>query len=379
MDTMGLSQTALATYATALRSPQRRRIRAYVTDTAGGILAPLNVPGMVQIQGGSVNCDLAADCTRTLSLTLLDRANRLSFDTNSPDDAAMYLDRGLRVDLGIYSRGLGQWVDGTIFTGPISGMSRTSNVIELSANGEEEFARGEVWRAIKKPKKMNKATAIREMLAERAGEKQFAFASTSDTLPADVNVPSDGDLWLACLDVAKSMNRQLFYTGPGVATLRTWPSTPVWAFRDGDGGDMLTPPTVTYDPEVKNVIEVTGSGTTRATAVAPADSLLSPARLGRNGVPRYLVERVQDDSLRSNAQCAARAKQILADRLLTSVDVKFDSLVIPHLDLGDMVSVRSATYGSFTFRLGSFSIPLTGGPMSVGYVSRRTISRRLRR
>jgi hypothetical protein len=116
---------------------------------------------------------------------------------------------------------------------------------------------------------------------------------------------------------------------------------------------------------------------TGAVAVAERSHPLSPWRLGRvvNGevVPRYIPEFITDDTVRSNKEAKALAQRVLNDRLRQAVSVSFDTMVVPHIEPGDMMRVL---YGDFDARarLWQFGFSLTtDGSMSVGY--HRRVSR----
>jgi hypothetical protein len=69
---------------------------------------------------------------------------------------------------------------------------------------------------------------------------------------------------------------------------------------------------------------------------------------------------VQDSKIKTTAEANARAKRIVEDALRESVDVSFDSVPVPLLDLGDLVHVETSD-ASIVFRLQSFSFPLVVG------------------
>jgi hypothetical protein len=130
---------------------------------------------------------------------------------------------------------------------------------------------------------------------------------------------------------------------------------------------------------MKNLIWVKGGipkGSKTAVSVyVAADKThpLSPQRLGRNGVPRYLLEVIEDDTIRSKVEAEEKAGETLNDRLLQTVEVSFDAMPIPHLEPGDMVRIQTDEY-STSFRLREFSIPLVAGDsMSIGYVKNMAI------
>lgn len=378
MQRLGLTSAELELYHSALRSSHLERVRVLVTDLAGDVLATLS--DKARVLDGAVTVDATGDrSTRSLSLSLLDPAHALRFDTDSPDDGAIYQDRMLRVDHEVWVGGLGRWVPCTVFHGPVEKVSRPSpEVVNVECQGKEVLASGYLWRPLTLKKGAKRTDAIRTILRDRAGEDSFSFPSYGATLPSALTLSAEQTPWQHARRVASSMDKQLFYDGRGVCVLRDAPGTVLYGFRSGDGGDVLTPLSVAYSTEdLRNTVVVTGGKPKdkkkprpRAVAMADPTHPLAPGRLGRNGVARHLVESIQDDAIKSNAEAARRAKSVLDSRLLATVEVSFDSLRVPHLDPGDLVSVRTDA-GALAFRLEKWTFPLGEGSMSVGYTKRR--------
>lgn len=212
------------------------------------------------------------------------------------------------------------------------------------------------------------------------GERHFALIDASAKMPGDKALTAEGNAWAFARSLAGSMGMHLYYDGAGRLRLRRYPSSPSFTFADGTGGSVLTTPTVDFLVDnVRNAVSVTGKkpkgakAKVGARAVAAPSHPLSPARLGRNGQPRYLADFVDDPDIGSDREAKRVAEARLSAALASYVDVKFDALVVPHLDAGDYVRLSAAGF-SMTTRLSTFSIPLTaGGRMSVGY--RRRMSK----
>lgn len=373
MQRLGLDASEYAAYVRTLRSTHERRVRVDLTTLSGGSMSDLSD---VRILDGQVTVDGASDVTRSLSLTFFDPENVLDFDTDSPNNGALFLDRMVRVRYGVFVEDLDRWVDCTVFHGPITQLSRDGVKVNVEAQGKEALAMGNTWGVRTFRKGMRKHEVIRQILRDFAGENRFAISEFAGTLPSPLSLNADLTPWENARKVAAGMTRQLFYNGAGVCTLRAYPGSALYTFTDGDGGDLLSEVSASYSADIKNHIIVTGKKPTnkkkaapKAAATAPNSSGLSPSRLGRNGVPRYIVERIQNNSVTSVKEAREYAERILEDRLRNSVEVSFDALPIPHLDPGDLVSVRSEQ-GSFTFRLTQFTIPLVSGAMNVGYTAR---------
>lgn len=382
MRTLGLTNADRPAYHDALRASHTRRVDVGLTDLDGNTLAPLGG----RLLDGQVLVDMDADVTRVASLSLLDPDHTLNFDTDSPDDGAMFLDRMLRITYRV--RVAEDWVDAPIFVGPVTKLDRAGDVVEVEAQGKEALATGDAWRPFTITKGTPKVIAIRRIMRERAGESEFSLPDLRAKLPESVSLGRYSEPWAAARKIADSMDRQLFYTGEGRLELRRMPARPVWTFRDGTGGDVVSGVSVSHNAErVRNAVVVTGGkpkgrkDRVRAQAVAPSGHALSPQRLGRtNGqgefVPRYLVERVDDSGIRSQSEANTKARRMLTDLLREEVSVQFDTLPIPHLDAGDLVRVEADGIAT-DFRLRQFSIPLGSGDagMSIGYLRKTKIRR----
>lgn len=374
---LGLSGAQHAKFNATLADTHSIAVRVQVLNLAGDRLSDVSD----RLLDGQVNVDADADITRTCSLSLLDPNRRLHFDSDSPSDGALYLDRMVRVVYAVKVPTVG-WVSCPVFTGPVTKLDREDAVVTVEASGKEVFAMGACWRPMTLKKGHNRIDAIRTILKERAGETRFSFPEGSARLPKDFALGRETVPWLAARRLARGIDKQLFYDGRGVARLRNHPEHVTFRFEAGDGGMVLTEPQVAYTTdEVKNIVWVRGGtpkGKKRAVSywkAAPRSHPLSPVRLGRNGVPRYLLEVIDDGHIRSVTEAKRVAESKLKQLLLEQVEVNFDALPNPQLDPMDLVRVKTDEFG-MTFRLKQFSLPLgTGDAMSLGYVKRVSVDR----
>lgn len=369
----------------ALRRSHTRRITVSVTNLDGHVLSTLT-PVLVD---GQVVVDYDAETTRAATLTFLDPSRALNFDTDSPDDGAVYADRMIRITYSVHVEALGRYVSVVIFHGPVTKLDRSGDVVNLEAQGKETLARGAIWRTLSLKKGSFVTTAIKMLLHDRAGETRFSFVNLPHRLPKTRSLDRYAEIWATARSLAHSVNRQLYYDGAGTAILRAFPRSVLYTFSDGTGGDVVGEVQVSYSlDDVKNVVVVVGGKPkgakhrVRATATAPSSHPLSPARLGPSGNPRRLVEVMEDDSVRSVKAAKQRAHDLLDDRLREVVEVTFDALPVPHLDPGDLVRIKTEDFTT-SFRLRRFSIPLgsdSAAAMPVGYLKRTTPNRkRIRR
>ena len=374
---LGLSAEQLKTLHSVLAGHHSIYVTAQLLTLDGTRLADLSW----RVLDGQVDVDSNAAVTRSCTLSLFDPNRTMSFDTDSPDDGAIYLDRMIQVNYAVRGPGTEQFVI-PVFTGPVTKLSRSNDVINVEAQGKEVLAMGAVWATRTYKKGMRKTDLIRSVLAEVAGETKFTLVESTQRMPADYTIGMGNTPWGVARNIANSMGLQLFYDGRGTARLRPLPPSSVFHFRTGDGGTVVKPPQISYSSdELANVIWVEGAvpkGATKpvtGSRAAPSTHPLSPARLGRNGKPRYLLRKVQNSSITSQAAAIELATKELATALLQAVDVSFDAMPIPHLEPMDMARLYTDDFGN-AFRVLKFSIPLTTGssgegpPMSVGYLKR---------
>jgi hypothetical protein len=362
---------------------------------------------------GQVTVSAAADVsTRSLTATFLDPDAELGLDSGTPDDGILYADRMLRITYEVYvpemSR-LDKWFSVPIFTGPITKFDRSSGILSLEASGKETLA-GLVWQTYTIPKGTNRITAIKQIL-RKGGENYFGNLGTTTTVltqdriglvtpttsssTTNTKAPTEGTvMWSQAEDIAQAMDKFLFYDGLGYVQMRSFPDTPEFTFRDGTGGSVLKEPQITFDPTLlKNTIRVEGKAPTsgaapKASAIAPREHPLSPWSLGRmvspDGtignevlVPNYLPEFIQSDSYTTTAACQTAADRALKERLDQSIELNFDTLVVPHVEMNGYYTLSTEDPPINTsFRLRNYSIPLnSSGVMTVGYTKNQIINR----
>jgi hypothetical protein len=374
---LGLSATELRALNTALTGHHSIRVRVGVRLLNGQTVNYLTA----NLLDGQVNVDTTAGgVNRSATLQLLDPDRNLPFDSDTPDDAALFLDRMVHI---VYDVNVsGAWTSVPVFTGPVSKLDRAGDVITVEAQGKEVLASGACWRPLAIPKGTLKTDAIRRILSERSGEAHFDIPDLPGRLPKPLSLTRESAPWPAAQGLATSLNRQLFYDGDGTCRLRRWPGTPLWTFKAAES--MLSPLQIGYSGDVVNTVYVVGATPKGAkkpltwTHIAPASHPLSPVRLARNGVPRYLLDEISDESIRSLAEAKDIAVRRLDDGLRQAVTVTFDALPVPHLEPGDLIRAVDDS-GSVTFRLNTFSLPLTAGqPMTVGYTRRVSLRGRTR-
>lgn len=374
---VGLSAAGLKAFQQTLVQHHEIQVSVTIQDLNGASLATVSD----RLTDGQVNVDADADVTRTCTLTLLDPDRALPFDSTAPTDAALFLDRMIHVVYSVLVNG--SWVRVPVFTGPVTKLSRSDTSVNVEAQGKEALSMGAIWFPMTLPKGMLKTAAISKLLHDHGGETQFSIPGSLSRLSGPLGVPRSGKPWLFAKRIAQSMNHQLYYSGDGVCRMRNYPGTTLFTFTDP--GSVLSRPQIGYSlDDLANIVQVTGKqppgpatvkGGTEAvmaaaswTSVAPASHPLSPFKLGRNGVSRYLLSVIQDDSVGTIGEAKDLATLRLAQSLLQAVDVSFESLAIPHIDPYDVCTLNSSSAAT-TFAMRKYSFSLRADaipPMNVG-------------
>ena len=385
---LGLRAADLRAYQAQLASDHRVHVRAYLMTLDHEPVGDITD----RLLDGQVDFSWTSDVSRAAKVDLFDPEHGLRFDTASPAEGQVYADRMVRLIHSTWVDALGDWVSVPIFTGPVVRADRAGDVLSLECHGKETLAQRPGWTVHSWEKGHNKVEVIRAMMAHFTGERFWTLPDWNYRLANDVTVGRDrSNVWTKAQGLAHSMDAQLFYDGRGIMRLRRKPTLPVFYFKVGTGGTVLSDPEVSFDSidQVVNTVWVVGGkpkGAKRqveATHYAPRSHPLSPWRLGRTNwqgdlVPRYLFEKVEDSTIRSSKEANGVAKQTLARRLDEHVEARFDALPVPHLEPGDMCGLHTED-GHLRFRLQEASIPLAhSGVMSVG--ARRRVHRaRIRR
>jgi len=237
---------------------------------------------------------------------------------------------------------------------------RTGAEVTIVAHGKERLALAEAGTPRTFIRKTRKTTVIRELLTD-AGETRLAVPDLATTTPAAVLVARMDQRWPKAKHVAASMNRELFYDGRGEAILRQPVEKPVFTF---DARTLMSEVTIDRDPEgIHNTWDVIGAepkgSKTRlhASERLPDAHTLSSWSLRRNSRRRYLIERIENDNFKTQAEVDAAAVKHRDDGARTTVAFTFDSLPIPHLDENDLVQVITDD-GTLLVRMKSWTLPL---------------------
>jgi hypothetical protein len=331
---------------------------------------------------GQVDMDATQPVTRQLTMTLMDPADHLPFDTDSPNSTALFMDRMLQVKYRVIVNG--SWVSVPVFTGPVTGLQRAGSQVNVTCQSKEVLAMGSVWPPMTIHKNVRKTSALTTIL-HAAGEedKHMKIPDLNNRLPHPISLFRSQQYWPSALGIADALNRQLYYDGAGDCRLRTPPGH---HFTFTSESHVIGDPQITYGAVTANTVMIVGGKPKGAKnpiisiQVAPNNHPLSPWRLGRNGVPRHILLTGQPISMphiKTQKEADDVAKHKLNVALMQQVDVQFDVMpgALALLDHGDFCRVNTK-HGVVPFRLLKYSLPLgTGETASVGYHRNVSVAR----
>jgi hypothetical protein len=372
MNRLGLSHHDLGTYHDALTWTHRRRIHVHILDLDMNLIRSVSP----MFLDGQVTVDTTAEVSRILTLSFLDPTQSLAFEPDTPGPA-LWRNRLLRIVYSVSVPDLNDWVDCPVFTGVVWDFSRQGAMVNVTAQGLERLALGQAWTGKKYPAKSTRTDGAEGHHGPRrrglprdprpAVQAPEGLRRREDGLPVEAGqAPRGVDEPLPVLrrprDAASAALQR-----PARVHLRQGGADPA-DVRPVEG------PGHQHRRGSRRPAE---GQEARVKAVATATGWLSPKALARASGSLRLVQQIQNDHIRSNAEAKAIAVRHLKHHEQQRVTITFDSLPVPHLEENDRVRVGSTGVGPVHLRLNQFTIPLGGGdgtapPMTVGSVRRTT-------
>lgn len=360
-------------YISALRSTHWIRVRVFVH----GSFENRNGPIEGDVVSGQVDVDSSQDITRTATVTLADGRGRFGWSPNS----RVFADDFLAIEYGVW---IGtEWVDVPIFFGPVSRFAREGGQITIDAVGKESLLMPPRPYTFPKDPINIAGRKLKDYVRHQAasmGETKFRLgamgnARISKNEASDAAKDKEQGLWGYLKKLAQSNGFDLFYDAEGELTAQPVRGRKGFHFGDGENGVILSEPNVNYDlNELRNVVVVKGKDThgkvvTKAKASLPVHHPLSSQSLAWHGEPRVLREIKRFDHEIKFSRAKDVATSTLRKMSRAPVEVSFDSLVIPHLEIGDRCEITNEDNPqAVKFTVERFSIPLgADGTMSVGY------------
>lgn len=368
-------------YLAALTESHRINVSCFIYDAAEALIGALEG----YVAGGQVDVDATADITRTLSLSIEDPALKFVFDPIGP----IYADKFIQVVYSVDVPGIG-WVDVPVFYGSISRYARDGHDVTIEAVSKEALMLPPTPPSTPAVTTDRRLVGFLKIVAQAHGESRFRLGDgygkivSSEVAKQTIDAAqADGhSIWGELSQLCDDKNFQLFYDTEGYLSLRRPPTHRLSYTFTG----VANEPSVGFDLTlVRNRVKVFGTDqhghdVLKAVAILAASHPLSQEALARGGVNRVLLENVKTGRANLTVADAERiANRHLKRASDVMVDVSFDSLVVPHLEVGDLCRLSTDTIDA-TFGLGKFSIPLGAGDlMSVGTTKRLGFHRYRRR
>jgi hypothetical protein len=315
---------------------------------------------------------------RKATLTLSDPDGALDFSNASAwSGTSIWVDRLVRVRHVIQVPGHGE-MTAVPFIGPPTALARNGAEVQVECSDKAALAMTGA-RPYTAAKGTNAVQAIRNILTLCTGEFRFRLPSSTRRLSKNyvVGLSAEASPILVAQAIAwTELGMRLHYSCDGYAMARVVPGGPVaslgWVTEVANASVDFT--------ALANFVQVTGGEVSKkvgvntvktraiSTATVASSSPISPERLKRKGVTRYLPLVVGEDAYRKTTQTAARAKTELARASKVQDDVGASTIPMFHLDSDDLVYVNTTATGNQTLRLETASIPLgVGGDMTIGH------------
>jgi hypothetical protein len=355
---------ALDSYVSALLSPVTQVVRQVDIYEADGVtLFAENVP----IDDGSVNVDQTRSERRTLDISLANLDGKLD---NYPGgfwyDKIIKASRGVRGRDGtVYLTQLGEFMIDQIST------QRGSEIVQITGRDyTKKCLVSKFVQATSFPPSSYIEDVIKA-IAQNAGISRFILPITGQTIGTAFTFERGDDRWKAITDIATSYGYECYFDGAGYFVMRkqndpvTSPAT--FTYRTGAGvGNLIHWSKATSDSRLYNHIVVTGEREGQLPVVAESLNTepSSPTRIAALGdrVFHYVSQFIS-----TTLQAQDVADKFLAVHALEQFDINFESLVVPWLEVGDIVEFQDPDPNPgdpYRFLLSNFTIPLSLGSMA---------------
>lgn len=382
---LGLSADDLAAVTRCFGLPHRIRRTLRILDLDHGPVSDVSaffMDGQVNVNAGGGD-----DVSRSATISLFDPTRAIGLDTENYGEGVVSPRYLLAAHRGMFVDELDRWVDIPAGVFWFNAPKRSGDVLLIEGQGKEALARYGVVRQIAFSSVANKMAVIRAIM-ESIGETKFRLEPTTAKLGKAWTLTYDTTPWAACQAIASGMGRQLFYDAEGFLVCRTTPTSPVFSFRQGNGGTVRSEPEFGYSSDTPyNYVRATGATPSGLSSPIWRSSQVAsthPMYVTRGGVFAPMRYDVADDTLTTSEAVKALADSTLATVVTDTQTGGWDSSPVWHLDEGDVVHVTDgkdallagASYG-LNVRMSSWSFPLTLGSQSNG--GNRRVSRPSRR
>lgn len=213
-------------------------------------------------------------------------------------------------------------------------------------------------------------------LAGNAGITKLALPFTGRVYDLDVVFERGKDRWATMKQVCNSIGYECFFRADGYLTMAPYPDpvySPVaWIFKPGQAdGSLVDYNRTSNDSGIKNHIVVTGA---KLTDEFGFNETVFGEAINTNPDSPTNVDRIGDrtdfydsDYITSTAQAQALADSMMRIAALEEYEISFTSVVLPWLDVSQIVDVWDADAAPTTpqrFLLAQLSLSMDLGPMT---------------
>ena len=370
---LGLTDADRATFEASLASSHVQAVRLEVLDHDE---RPLGEATQGVLDAG-VTFDLTGEVTRTAEVTVARGAlqripglDQIAYTLASP---GLFL----RVVHAVYVEPLERWVEVPLFTGPVWASQTQGDEVQLSAVGKEallqppHYAVGPASDHTHHGKGKRVTDAIADLLRGGGEHALGSLPTLPKRLQRAIDVGPEGSRWALARRLADGLDRTLWFDGEGRARLEQRAAGgPVFTFTPAH---LLTEPAVSYSlGELRNANRIgygKGARSHVLHVLGSAQPASGTAMARRNGVPRLMVETLDDEDIEHEGEARAQADRMLTSRQL-AYNVTLDAVLVPHLEPGDTVAVNTGGQATpFVFASASLGLSADGG-MTVNYLRR---------
>jgi hypothetical protein len=337
-----------------------RRVDIYEED--GNTLWARDVP----ITGGSVSADQSRSERRNIDLVIDNSDGRFQ---HTP--GGLWYDKVIKPYRGVTAANGEQWeaqlgeflideVQSQHFpdTIHITGRDYTKKLLLSKLRYATTFQEGQL------------VTTVVQALALNGGITKYVMPVSGKMLGKDFTFEAGTERWKAITDICTAYSFEVFFDAQGYFIVREYEdpaTTPaVWEFKTGTGGSLVSWQKTTRDARLYNVVLVTGTGTNQlpVTGLAENHHVDSPTRIEEIGERVYTY---QSNFITTAAQAQEVADTFLKVHALEEYDLGLSSLVLPWLEVGEIIqftSDESIPGEPDRFLLSNLSMPLALGAMS---------------
>jgi hypothetical protein len=229
---LGISRAERRAFEDKLSEDHRIRVRVRILNRDEKPIASLTAPSS-RVLDGQVLIDTTQDVTRQLNgLTVLDPRGNLVLDRDGPADVPLSPATMVAVEYGVLVE---DWLDVPVFWGPLTRFERSGAEVTIEALGKESLMLPpNVLGAAVTARKGVKVTEAILRVARAAGERRLNIPNLKARLPEHFSVTGREPAWPRLQQLARSVDRQLFYDGAGRLRLRRLPSDPVFRVDEGN-------------------------------------------------------------------------------------------------------------------------------------------------